>query len=536
MPRAKRAAAMPTSAVRAALLLAAAAVFPGQPVAAQPRTGPAATARVTASGSSALADAARAGDTGAFAAWLPKTTDLDAPGSDGTPALDWLVRRNDIDLAKGLLDAGADPNRASRLGVRPLYLAASNGSADMIRLLIKAGADANAPGPYGETTLMAAVASGDVAAVEALLEAGAEVDARDPHYEQTALMFAARTGATDIAHALIMGSATVDARTRVGEEPAWILPNSRKGFGYGVGIIRGGWPADRGIRPFRRGGMTALLYAAREGHAATAAALLDAGADLEGTEANAITPLIMAITNDRMDVAKVLIERGADVNVRDWYGRTPLWSAVEVRNLYVSNKTFRNYVDRKPVLEVIRLLLEHGADPNARTKESPPVRESLLPITWSLEWVDFTGQTPFLTAALAGDVTVMRLLLQHNADPSIATFGGTTPLMAAAGVNWVVSQTYTEGPKALLEAVKLCVSLGNDVNAVNSMGLTAVDGAANRGSDDIIEYLVAQGAKLDVKDKEGRTPLDWARGVFLATHPAEPKPTSIALIERLMQR
>ena len=319
-------------------------------------------------------------------------------------------------------------------------------------------------------------------------------------------------------------------------EPAWILPNSRKGFGYGVGIIRGGWPADRGMRPFRRGGMTPLLYAARDGHAATAEALLDAGADINGTESNQITPLLMAIANDRMEVATALIEHGANLDAKDWYGRSPLWEAVNVRNLYVSNATFQNYIDREPVLAVIRLLLERGADANPRTKESPPVREYLLPITWSLEWVDFTGQTPFLAAALAGDVTVMRLLLEHGADPSIATFGGTMPLMAAAGVNWVVSQTYTEGPEALLEAVKLCAELGNDLNAVNSMGLTAIDGAANRGSDDIIEFLVDHGASLDVKDNEGRTPLDWARGVFLATHPAEPKLSSIALIERLAKR
>src|SRR2546422_6120389 len=154
----------------------------------------------------------------------------------------------------------------------------------------------------------------------------------------------------------------------------------------------------------------------------------------------------------------------------------------------------------------------------------------MLRPTGTLEWVDFTGQTPFLRAAWAGDLTVMRLLLKYGADPKIATFGGTTALMAAAGINWVVDQTFDEGPKALLEAVRLCWELGLDVNAVNSMGLTAVHGAANRGSDDIIRFLVDKGARLDMKDKEGRTPLTWAEGVFLATHPAKPKPSSIALI------
>jgi ankyrin repeat protein len=147
--------------------------------------------------------------------------------------------------------------------------------------------------------------------------------------------------------------------------------------------------------------------------------------------------------------------------------------------------------------------------------------------------VDFTGQTPFLTASLAADTTLMRLLLKHGADPFIPTFEGTTALMAAAGVNWVFDQTYDEGAKARLDAVKLCIELGLDVQAANSMGLTAVHGAANRGSDDIIKLLVELGASLDVKDKEGRTPLTWAEGVFLATHPARPKPSSIELIKQL---
>jgi ankyrin repeat protein len=279
--------------------------------------------------------------------------------------------------------------------------------------------------------------------------------------------------------------------------------------------------------------MTPLLYAAREGHTATLSRLLDAGADIDGHEANDITPLLLATSNQRVEAALQLIERGARLDAQDWYGRSPLWSAVNVRNLYLHNATFEHAVDREPLLGLIRQLLERGADPNLRTKESPPVRNQLLSATGSLEWVDFTGQTPFLTAALAGDVTVMRLLLEHGADPQISTIHGTTPLMAAAGVNWVVSQTYTEGPEALLEAVKLCVELGLDVNAANSMGITAIMGAANRGSNDIIEFLVAHGARLDISDNEGRTPLDWARGVFLATHPAEPKPESIALITQL---
>jgi ankyrin repeat protein len=200
----------------------------------------------------------------------------------------------------------------------------------------------------------------------------------------------------------------------------------------------------------------------------------------------------------------------------------------------VDNASFENGVDREPPLELIKVLLDKGANPNPRTKESIPIRRFMLRGTGTLEWVDFTGQTPFLRAAWAGDLTVMRLLLDHKADPKIATFAGTTALMAAAGVNWVVDQTYDEGQKNLLEAVKLCYDLGLSINDVNSMGITAVMGAANRGSDEIIQWLVDKGAKLDVKDAEGRTPLNWAEGVFLATHPGKAKPGSMALIQKLM--
>ena len=156
----------------------------------------------------------------------------------------------------------------------------------------------------------------------------------------------------------------------------------------------------------------------------------------------------------------------------------------------------------------------------------------MLPLG-SLEWVDFVGMTPFIYAARSADLAVMKLLLKHGADPNITPLEGTTALMAAAGINWVVKQTYFESKDDFLKAVEFLYDLGQDVNAVNSMGLRAIHGAANRGSDDIVKFLVAKGAKLDVKDSEGRTPLDWAEGVFLATHPPEPKPSTIALLKEL---
>jgi ankyrin repeat protein len=449
------------------------------------------------------------------------------------PPLHAAVRMNDLDTARRLLAAGADATQPNRLGVVPLALAAGNGNAAMMRLLLDAGADPNATDAAGETMLMIASRVGALDAVRLLLDRGAIVDARDARYQQTALMVATRDNHPDIVTLLIDRGADVNARTRTGPTPQWILPNSVPGFGHGVGIVRGGLP-PRGSRAPIPGALTPLLYAARDGRLAAARLLVAAKADVNLTDANDITPLVSAIVNNRLDVARFLIENGADIHKADWYGRTPLWAAVETRNMDVDNASFVNSIDRAPLLDLINVLLDRGANPNVRTKEVPPIRRAFLRVTGSLEWVDFTGMTPFLHAARAGDLTVMRLLLAHGADPRLPTFAGTTALMAAAGVNWVFDQTYDEGPAPLLEAVKLCHELGLDVNAVNSMGLTAAMGAANRGSDDIIRFLVEKGARLDVKDNEGRTPLTWAEGVFLATHPAKAKPSSITLIQSLM--
>ena len=224
-----------------------------------------------------------------------------------------------------------------------------------------------------------------------------------------------------------------------------------------------------------------------------------------------MTPLMMAITNNQLTWRSCWWTRVRTSRAADWYGRTPLWAAVEIRNLdRAERRAGENGVDREAALRLITSLLDRGVDVNARVKEFPPQRRHMLPLG-SLEWVDFTGQTAFIRAAQSADVPVMRLLLSKGADPEITTFNGTTALMAAAGVNWVVGQTFSESPARWLEAVQLCLELGGDVNAVNEMGLAAVHGAANRGSDDIIELLAPHGAKLDMPDKEGRTPLVWAK-------------------------
>jgi len=481
-----------------------------------------------------LAEAAQKRDTAAVRALLSQKADPNTPGRDGTTPLLWLVRVDDVETAKLLVKAGADVKAVNRQGLTPLALAASNGSAAMLKVLLDAGADVNAVDPAGETPLMLASRVGRLDAVRVLLERGATVEAKDAQFEQTPLMVAVRENNLQVVRLLVELGANVNAKTRVGITPPFILPNSVPGFGHGVGIVRGGSP-DRGRRAPTPGGLTPLQYAARDGRLETVKVLLASGADINQVEANDITPLVTAITNNHPDVATYLIEQGADVKKVDWYGRTALFTAVETRNMDVDNgPPFENSITRAPYLPLIQLLLDKGADPNARTLEQLPIRNQFLRTTGTLEWVDFTGMTPFIYAARAGDVAAMKMLLKAGADPKIETFRGTNALMAAAGVNWVFDQTYWEGEPANLEAVKLCFDLGlTDVNRQNSMGVTALMGAANRGSDEIIRYLVSKGAKVDLKDAEGRTAMTWAEGVFLATHPAKAKTSSIELLTQL---
>jgi ankyrin repeat protein len=416
----------------------------------------------------------------------------------------------------------------------------------MTRWLLDLGADATTPDRAGEPPLLQASRLPDPAVAAALLEHGAAVDAREAHFGQTALMIAARSGSGALVKLLLDAGADVDAQTTAEEPPRFVPPSeSPPGLSRGIGIVRAGWPEDRGKRFPAGGAKTALLYATRAGHLDVTRLLVERDASLELADGNGVTPLLSAImnasvfrvsrlgTSDHLKVANLLLDAGANVAAMDWYGETPLWAAVDLRNLELGPADSAVGI-RDEAFALIERLLAAGADPNARTREFPHERRYIVNVVGSVAWVDLTGQTPFLRAAAAGDLRTMRLLLEHGADPNIATDTGTTPLMVAAGVNWAVAETFDEGPAALLEAVKLAHSLGNDVNARNSMGLAAIHGAANRGANDVIEYLAANGAKLDTADRKGRTPLNWAEGVFLATHPPVRKPETIALLERLL--
>ena len=475
-----------------------------------------------------LAEAAKREDRLAIRTLIDQKADVNAPLADGSTALHWAVQADDLESVNLLLQAGANVKAANRYGVTPLHLATSNGNVAIIGRLLRAGADPDARDASGETLLMMAVRSGNIDSVAALVERGAAVNASDAATQTTPLMWAVRSNSLPAVKLLIEHGATVDTATRVGATPSWVSPNAGGGS-HGLGIIRGGWP-ERGSRAATPGGMTALLYAARDGRVELARTLLDAGANVNRAEANDISPLLMALTNDHMAAARVFIERGADINAADFWGRTPLFSAVEIRNRDYTRGN-EHGIDREAALDLITLLLDRGANPNPRTKEIPPIRRWVTSLG-DLTWINMIGQTAFIRAAMSGDITTMRLLLAHGADPKITTVGGTTALVTAAGGNVAVQQSFVESRESSMAAVKLCLELGIDVNAANETGFTAVMGAANKGWDDVLEVLLTAGGRLDVQDAQGRTPLRWAKGEFIALHPPEEKPTTIALIEK----
>lgn len=491
-----------------------------------------ATAGIGQGGSPDVVRFAEEGNWAALEPLLAKHADLAAADGSGATALHWVVERQEHALAKRLLKAGAPVDAKNRLGVTPLKLAIELGDARMVETLLAAGADPEGVDGTGETALILAARVGPLAVVKALMKAGASPTRTDSGFQQSPLMAAARAGHADIVEHLIKARVPLDARTRTGKTPDFRSPKGSTAS-RGAGIVRSGWP-EQGERDPIPGAKSALLYAAREGHVQIVKQLLDAGADIELADADGVTPLLIAIMNQRLDVAMLLVERGANVNAVEWHGVTPLFAAVDVRNLDIPLPNVPNGVDRPAALVLIEKLLAKGADPNVRVHEYPPQRRWITRLG-SLSWVDVTGQTPFFRAAFSGDITAMRLLVAHGADPLMKTFNGTTPLMAAAGVNWTVAQSFDEGPVSVLEAVRYAHSLGNDLDAANAMGVRAIHGAANRGLNDVVRYLVDNGASLDAKDAQGRSPMTWAEGVFLATHPPERKPETIALLTELSQ-
>jgi uncharacterized protein len=371
---------------------------------------------------------------------------------------------------------------------------------------------------------MTAARGGSDESVKLLLARGANVNVKESIHGQTPLMWAVIENHPETVKLLLARGADVNART-IGSTPKGEYTPARAGGASGNGVVR-----QRAL-PTANGGMSPLLFAVRDGNREMVKLLLDSGADVNQPSANDTTPLLIALLNGQTGLAAYLLERGGDPNKADAYGRAALYAAVDLRN-FNHDKYGDLPTDGKDPMEFIKAVLKKGVDVNALTNTVPV--HGLMQFDGS--WVNFDGQTTFLRAALSGDIEVMRLLLEYGANPNLAVSLGTTPLMAAAGINWIPGQTYSHTEQDYMEAVKLCLERGADVNASNSLGFTAMHGAANRGWESIIQILADRGSKLEPKDKEGRTPMTFAQGIFLAIRPPEAKPQAMALLRKLMDR
>jgi len=437
-----------------------------------------------------LIQAAKQGDVATIASLLKKHADVNAVEPDGTTALEWAAHSNHAAAAALLIKAGAKSTAANSFGITPLSEAAANGNAEIIELLLNAGADANAISAEGEPTLMTAARTGNAEAVRVLLKHGATTDARDAWKGQTALMWAAAGNHADVMKALIEFRADVNARST-----EWPEEKKRPSNGNLVST-----------RP--RGGLTPLLFAAREGALASIQVLVKAGADLNLTEPDGTNALVTALINAHYDVAGFLLEAGADPNVADKYGRTALYTAIDMNSMEPSvTRPAPQESDKTRPLDVARAALAHGAKVDPLLLKPTPGRG----LSDEPDPILRAGTTPFIRAAKTGDLVAMQLLLDHGADPRAATKDGVTGLMAAAGLGWRYGQSQVPETDSL-KAVQFCLEHGADVNAVNVTGETALHGAASHGANNIIRLLAERGAKLDIKDKRNRTPLDIAEG------------------------
>jgi ankyrin repeat protein len=531
---------------------------------------------------SPIADAAARGDREAVKALLKNAADVNAAQGDGMTALHWAAMNGDADLAQMLIVAGANIKATTRLGTyTPLYLASQQGHGKVIQALIKAGADVKAGTPNGTTPLMVAAASGEVDAVRALIEAGADVNAKDGVRWQTPIMYAAASNRAAVIELLASKGADLKSTSKVSD-----LANlSREGAGFGgnpQGGVPGGGQGAPGAGAARRppmpgvdrnynlnelivahGGLTPLLYAARQGYHEAAAALLKAGADVNAPSAgDQTTPLLMAIINGHFDLAKMLLDKGADPNTMSKQGVSPLYAVLNLewapKALYPQPQAHKQ--QQVGYLDLMKVLLDKGADVNARTR----MKVWYSGYSFDLSGVDEIGASVFWRAAYASDIAAMKMLVAAGADPNVPTMkpagrarfgdmlearevvdqsglppvpiGGPsiTPLQAAAGAGYgegFGANSHRFAPTGMLAAVKYLVEeLGADVNAADHEGKTALHHAAARGDNDMILYLVSKGANVKAVDREGRTTVDMANG---PVQRIQPFPETIALLEKL---
>jgi uncharacterized protein len=440
--------------------------------------------------------------------------------ADGTTPLHRAVQAGDHTAAQRLLRDGAAVNAATRTGVTPLLLAAINADPVMVETLLKAGADPNASLSRGQTILMTAARTGSDEAVRLLLARGADVNAREQVLGETALIWAAAENHPAVIKALVDHGADINGRSKAMTYPLREYGDGKSGR----------------LTVLPPGSWTPLMYAARQNAIDAVRTLADGRADLDLTDPDGTTALVVAIINAHYDLAAVLLEKGANPNVGDVTGMTALYAAVDLNTFAdTPGRPAPKPAGKLGTLDMVTMLLAHGANPNPRLKAPILVRVH--------DRGDGTlgeGATPLMRAAKKSDVTLMRPLLATGADPALTTRAGATALMFASGFGGAGRFAEFEERRAteaeILEAARLCLEAGADINAANDAGQTALHFAVAGREDAFIRFLVERGARLDTKDRQGRTPLDVALGVGGRGRGAAPqvRESTVALLRQLM--
>jgi len=472
---------------------------------------PATSGRAAAADDHRIADAMKQQDQASVRRLIADHADVNAPQRDGATALHWAAYWDDVRSAALLIAAAARVNAANENNVTPLSLACGNGSAAMVAALLEAGADPNLAQTTGETPLMTCSRTGNAAAVDALLARGANVNAAEALLQQTALMWAIAEQHHEVARSLLAHGADVHARTGVRGGAA--RPRSASVAPTPVEIGTGG-----------SGGFTPLLFAARVGDVDSLRLLLDHGADVNEVAADGSSPLIVATLRGRVPAALFLLSKGADANAHGpgytalhWAAgswETQLTGPYGIESQREDEWNAMRGLKGAARIELIDALLAHGADPNVRLTKEPP-RYGYANLRFH---VSLAGATPFLLAARSADVEVMRLLVARGANPTLATNLHTTPLMVAAGIGRVPNESFAT-ESSTLDAVKLALELGGQVNAADDIGDTALHGAAHIRSAAVVRVLIDRGARVNVKNRRGLTPLMIADGAGNSDNP-----------------